>query len=168
MLAVLGKRGVSVTKAKGKGKTTGKKPAAKKPAAPKKTKPRVKKGKDLVQVRESIDNKIKNSANKIADKVIAVATTTGQLASAKYLFEAVGLYPAPAVERSEAQAKEVGLAETLLNRMGIPLEPVVDEDDRTPLLTGSRVAAAKVEDAAEENVGGESTVEGQGQGGIAE
>src|SRR5437763_11252325 len=108
-------------KAKGKEKSTAKKAAAKKS----KTKP--KKGKDLNKVREGIDNKIKDSAQLIANKVIEVAKTTGQLASAKYLFEAVGLYPAN--EQSEARPIETTMAHQLLTRMGIPLEPVVRDED---------------------------------------
>ena len=108
-------------KAKGKEKSTAKKAAAKK------SKPRPKKGKDLNKVREGIDNKIKDSAQLIANKVIEVAKTTGQLASAKYLFEAVGLYPAN--EQSEARPIETTMAHQLLTRMGIPLEPVVRDED---------------------------------------
>jgi hypothetical protein len=107
-------------KAKGKGK--------KRAAAKRVPRARAKKGKDLAQVREGIDNKIKNSANKIADKVIEVAKTTGQLASAKYLFEAVGLYPPTEQTAAPVPLKDT-LAGTLLARMGIPTEPVICEDD---------------------------------------
>jgi len=44
---------------------------------------------DMVQLRENINNLVGESAKDIATKVIEVAKT-GQLASAKYLFEAVG------------------------------------------------------------------------------
>lgn len=112
---------MSVKKAKAKGKGAAKKAAAKKSSA------KPKKGKDISKVREGIDNKIKNSAQLIANKVIEVAKTTGQLASAKYLFEAVGLYPAN--EKTEERPIETTMAHQLLTRMGLPLEPVVCDED---------------------------------------
>ena len=87
---------MSVKKAKGKSKTA-KKSAAKKSADKKK-------GKDIVEVRENINELVKASAEEIATRVIKVATRTGQLASAKYLFEAVGLYP-PTEETAATPAK---------------------------------------------------------------
>src|SRR6202030_1429192 len=109
-------------------------------------------GKDLDKVREGIDNKIKESAQLIANKVIEVAKTTGQLASAKYLFEAVGLYPA-SVE-SEARPIETTIAHQLLTRMGIPLEPVVEDEDRELVAAktarpGSKPVATVHEEPAE-------------------
>ena len=111
---------MSVKKAKGKGKSTAKKAAAKKPA------PAAKKNVDMERVRENINTLVKNSARKIATEVIKAART-GQLASARYLFEAVGLYPAN--EQSEARPLETTMAQQLLTRMGIPLEPVVQDED---------------------------------------
>jgi hypothetical protein len=113
-------------KAKGKGRGAAKKTTKTRTRATRAT--RAKKGKDIAQVREGIDNKIKNSANKIADKVIEVAKTTGQLASAKYLFEAVGLYPPTEQTAAPVLLKDT-LAHTLLTRMGIPTEPVNREED---------------------------------------
>jgi hypothetical protein len=135
---------VSVKKTKGKGKSVAKKAAAKKSSP----KPKSKKGKDLDKVREGIDNKIKESAQLIANKVIEVAKTTGQLASAKYLFEAVGLYPA-SVE-SEARPIETTIAHQLLTKMGIPLEPVVEGEDGEAVIKDVKTAN-KTADVAEEN-----------------
>lgn len=132
---------MSVKKAKGKGKSAVKKVEAKRSSP--KPKPKPKKGKDLDKVREGIDNQIKDSARLIANKVIEVAKTTGQLASAKYLFEAVGLYPASAP--SEARPLETTIAHQLLTKMGIPLEPVVEDEDR-------EVAAAKTAPAGSKPV----------------
>jgi hypothetical protein len=84
---------------------------------------------DMVRVRENINNLVGNSAKEIAAKVIEVAKT-GQLASAKYLFEAVGLYPA--TEETQAKPPEDSLAFTLLKRMGLPTEPVICDDDLLP------------------------------------
>jgi len=134
---------VSVKKAKGKGKATAKKAAAKK-SAPKPTKQV-----DMVQVRENINNLVGNSARKIAIEVIKVALT-GQLATAKYLFEAVGLYPP--TEQTEVRPIETTLAHTLLTRMGLPLEPVdCDDDDEMPaVLSIAKVTATKATEVADE------------------
>ncbi len=113
-------------KAKGKGQAAARKSEVKKPAVRTRT-PKKKKGKDIVQVREGINELVKASAKKIASKVIAVAET-GQLASARYLFEAVGLYPATEQTAAPVPLKDT-LAGTLLARMGIPTEPVSYEDE---------------------------------------
>jgi len=124
---------VSVRKAKGKGKET---PTEKpeKPAKPAKAKrdkasPK-KKGKDVVEVRESINELVMDSAVAIAAGVIEVAKT-GQLAPAKYLFEAAGIYPVS--EQTAMRPIETSLAHTLLTRMGLPLEPVIYGEDPVPV-----------------------------------
>jgi hypothetical protein len=121
---------VSVRKAKGKGKET---PTEKpeKPAKAKREKASAKKkGKDVVEVRESINELVMDSAVAIAAGVIEVAKT-GQLASAKYLFEAAGIYPA--TEQTAMRPIETSLAHTLLTRMGLPLEPVICGEDPVPV-----------------------------------
>jgi hypothetical protein len=110
---------VSVKKAKAKSKGTTKKQA-------KQRAPRQKKGKDIVQVRENINELVKDSAEDIATEVIKVAKT-GQLASAKYLFEAAGIYPAN--EQTATSPIERSLAHTLLTRMGLPLDPVICDEE---------------------------------------
>jgi hypothetical protein len=117
---VCGGRTMGVKKAKGKVKSAAKESAKKS---------ETKKGKDIVEVRVNIDNLVKESAEKIAAEVIKVALT-GQLATAKYLFEAVGLYPA--TEQTMARPIETSLAHTLLTRMGLPLEPVVCDEESAP------------------------------------
>jgi hypothetical protein len=135
---------VSVKKAKGNKKRTAKK-AGKKSASENNSKPV-----DMVRVRENINNMVKNSARKIATEVIKVAKT-GQLASARYLFEAVGLYPA--TEQTEARPIETSLAHTLLKRMGLPLEPVVCDDDETPAVpSAAKGAETKATGIAEEDL----------------
>jgi len=145
---------VSVKKAKEKSK-------AKK--AVKKNGSKAKEPVDVVQVRENINNLVRGSAELIATEVIKVALT-GQLATAKYLFEAVGLYPP--TEQTEVRPIETTLAHTLLARMGLPLEPVVcDDDDETPAVPSpAKIPAAKA--TAEENLGGEreeELVPGEGE-----
>jgi hypothetical protein len=109
-------------KAKGKGKAIAKKSDTKSAET--------KKGKDIVEVRGNIDNLVKESAELIAIEVIKVALT-GQLATAKYLFEAVGLYPP--TEQTVAPPIETSLAHTLLTRMGLPLTPLVSDEESVPV-----------------------------------
>jgi hypothetical protein len=113
-----------VTVKKAKGKTRGKAKTPEESSTPK-----AKKGQDIVQVREGINELVKASAQQIAIEVIKVALT-GQLATAKYLFEAVGLYPA--TEQTMARPIETSLAHTLLTRMGLPLEPVICDEESAP------------------------------------
>ena len=138
-------------KAKGKGKGTAKK-SAKKPA--KTTTSKAKKPVDMVRVRENINNLVGASAKDIANEVIKVAKT-GQLASAKYLFEVVGLYPA--TEETAAKPLDHSLAHTLLRRMGLPTEPVICEEDPEPGLATSNAKETARESAelAEEDPAGE-------------
>jgi hypothetical protein len=138
-----GGRGVKAKKAKGKGKATAKKPAAKRSSS------KAKKGKDIVEVRENINELVKDSAEDIASSVIEVATRTGQLASAKYLFEAVGIYPA--TEQTDRPI-ETTMAHQLLTRLGLPLEPVVCDEDATPAATSpARGDASDLADVADED-----------------
>ena len=117
-------------KAKGKGKS---KAAAKKSA---KNSVHTKKPVDMVRVRENINSLVGDSAEDIASKVIEVAKS-GQLASAKYLFEAVGLYPA--TEETRAKAPEDSLPYTLLRRVGLPTKPVICDEDPLPSGVGSGI-----------------------------
>ena len=133
---------MSVKKAKGKGKS-----AAKRAAGEKGT-PKANKQVDMGQVRENINNLVGNSARKIAIEVIKVALT-GQLATAKYLFEAVGLYPP--TEQTEVRPIETTMAHQLLTRMGLPLEPVVCDEDETPaVLSAVKCAVTKAIEVADE------------------
>jgi hypothetical protein len=125
---------MGVKKAKGKGKSAAKKSAAKKAGT--------NEGKNIVEVRGNIDNLVKNAAELIAAEVIKVALT-GQLATAKYLFEAIGLYPA--TEQTAPTPVKGSLAHTLLTRMGLPTEPVICDEDETAAGSTSEVKALKVE-----------------------
>jgi hypothetical protein len=79
---------------------------------------------DFTQVRKNIAALVGHSAEAIAKSLIIVATK-GQLAPAKYLFEAVGLYPLTA---ETSPQEEESLAFTLLQRLGLPTDPVFGED----------------------------------------
>jgi hypothetical protein len=121
---------VSAKKAKGKGKGT-----TEEPAKPERKKAAAKeKGKDVVEVRESVNELVMESAVAIANKVIEAAKK-GQLTSARYLFEAAGIYPA--TEQTAMRPIETSLAHTLLTRMGLPLDPVICSEDPVPALLKS-------------------------------
>jgi hypothetical protein len=92
---------------------------------------------NMVQARENVSDLVRKAAAKIAKGMIAGALD-GQLASAKYLFEAVGLYPP--TEQTQERPDEDSLAHTLLRRMGLPLEPLVIDDDDAQMMssTGAR------------------------------
>ncbi|MGA8764318.1 MAG: hypothetical protein WB562_15735 [Candidatus Sulfotelmatobacter sp.] len=108
-------------KTQGKSKTTAKDPAKKR------TTTRTKKPADMVQVRENINDLVRISAKDIATGVIKVAKT-GQLASAKYLFEAVGLYPA--TEATAAKPEEDWMQNTLMKQLVEPADPeAMSEED---------------------------------------
>jgi hypothetical protein len=133
---------------------------AKSRAAAKKSaeeKAETKQGKNIVEVRGNIDNLVKASAELIAAEVIKVALT-GQLATAKYLFEAIGLYPA--TEQTLPPPVVGSLAHTLLKRMGIPTEPVIFGDDEPATALTSDVKVLKFE-AATPGVGEETRAENE-------
>ena len=110
-------------KKKAKGKTASKKTGKKRSAA--------KKGKDLnpAEVRKDIALMVKSSATGMAEAVIGEGMK-GQLATVKYLFEVASIYP-PSTDGTFGSAEEDSLAKTLLQRMNVPDEPVVrNEEDR--------------------------------------
>ena len=105
---------------------------------------------DIVQARESINNLVASAAEEIAKKLIEAAKD-GQLAVAKYLFEAVGLYPP--TEETKTRPKEDSLAYTLLRRMGLPTEPLNDKDIAPVRLIGQReMPRRKSDDIAEKQL----------------
>lgn len=87
---------------------------------------------DMARVRKDISNMMGNSATEIAAGMIKAALA-GELAPAKYLFEMAGLYPA--TEETEAtNPQEDSLAHILLKRMGLPIEPVIQDANSTSSL----------------------------------
>jgi len=143
-------------KAKGKSKRTTKKTATEAPA--KRRAASKKKGKDIVQVRENINELVKDSAKDIATEVIKVAKT-GQLASAKYLVEAAGIYPA--TEQATTNPIERSLAHTLLRRMGLPLDSVICDEEPTLAVLPSDTKGTSDEDVKPSVV--EEDAEGDGE-----
>jgi hypothetical protein len=149
---------VSVKKAKAESEVTAKKPA-KKPVkkAAKKRAPKAKAPVDMATVRENINNLVGKSARVIAIKVIKAAKD-GQLASARYLFEAVGLYPA--TEETTPPPVKDTLAHTLLTRLGLPLDPVVCDEDSIP----PAPASAAEGEGADATKPGVAEKDGRGKG----
>jgi len=104
--------------------------AARKPASKKGTS---KRSPDVTKVRRELAGMVKSRAKKITTAVLGHAVK-GELAPTKYLFEIAGLFPA-STDGSLSTANEDCLAKTLLDRLNIPDEPVVadqeDEDNVT-------------------------------------
>jgi len=136
-----------VVKKKAKGSSKGKAIKAVKNSGPEEVKDgasgKEKTPVDMVKVRENIDSLVGHSAEEIAKKVIAFAKD-GQLASVKYLFEAVGLYPA--TEETRAKAPEESLAYKLLKRIAMPTEEVISNENPLP---GGAASAGEEKESAE-------------------
>ena len=127
--------------------------AAKRAKGTKKAKPaskRAAKPKDLAAVRERISNIVTDAATNITKKLAAKAAD-GELAHSKYLFEVAGVYPAS--ESAKKPPEEESLAKTLLQRMGLPTTPMVDDETgealSIPLPLKEAKPAASEEKAAE-------------------
>lgn len=80
----------------------------------------------LTRVRENINNMVGNAAEQIVIQLIHCAGR-GEVAPAKYLFELVGLYGA--TQETEEKPKENSLAYMLLKHLGLPTEPVTEDED---------------------------------------
>jgi hypothetical protein len=103
--------------------------------------------KNAAEVRQDIAVMVQSEAATMARAVIDLGKT-GQLAPVKYLLELARIFP-PSTEGSESTAHEDSLAQTLLNRLNLPDEPIMrDEEDGLVMIRPTvRVAA---EDRAEE------------------
>ena len=101
------------------------------------------------EVRKELSSMVREHATEMADAVIQQGKS-GQLATVKYLFEMAGVFP-EAPETAEGSPREDSLAETLLHRLNIPIEPVrrVGEDDE-PVMMGSPVKAEEDEESETE------------------
>jgi len=150
-------------KAKKSKKTAGKevKKAAKKSTRKGKSS---KKERDPKEIRKECSKLIKADATEITAAVIGEGKK-GQLGPMKYLFEMANIFPT-ADDGSQTSAREESLAETLLNRLGIPTSPVVaDEYEREsneviPVgLTGREEAEHKGTEKVDEKSGVEEPAE---------
>jgi hypothetical protein len=79
------------------------------------------------EVRKNIALMIEEQAATMAGKLIEVGNM-GQLAQVKYLFEVAEIFPAP-TDGSQGTQEEDSLARTLLNRLDLPDEPIVRDEN---------------------------------------
>jgi hypothetical protein len=77
---------------------------------------------DLAVIRKQITNLVGDQALTMVEATMG-QVAKGHFAAMKYLFEMIGLFPATGQE--EAPAENV-LAKTLLHRLGLPEDPVLD------------------------------------------
>ena len=87
---------------------------------------KAKKERDSKEVRQECSKLVKEDAREVTAAVIEEAKK-GQLGPMKYLFEMANIFP-QADDGSQTSAEEESLAETLLNRLGIPTHPVVADE----------------------------------------
>ncbi len=139
--------------AKSKGRTS--KPAKKKRS------PKSKKPVDLAEVRKQISDIVGGEAAALALAVVEEARK-GQLAPVKYLFEAIGLYPAP--EGSQPRPEDASLAKTLLHRLGLPEDLVVRREDDLPLQLNLRACKCADKEAKEKVSGSQPGSENEQAG----
>ncbi len=114
-----------MTKKKGKGK------AARKVG--KKRSKKTNKGLNVAEVRKDLESVVIEAAHQIAVAVTEEAKK-GQLAPAKYLLEAAGIYPPSAEGDASRDAYEESLAETLMHRLNIPVKPFDPHEDDEPII----------------------------------
>jgi hypothetical protein len=133
---------------KKRAKRTGK--AAVKKSSKKKNLPKKSKELHPAEVRKEVSQMVELQATEIAKAVIDRGKT-GELATVKYLFEMSGVFPA-STETTEGSPREDSLAETLLHRLNIPIEPIKHEEDDEPVdLGGSTAAKTDDEDGDEKD-----------------
>jgi hypothetical protein len=93
----------------------------------------VEKAKDVnpVEVRRDITNIVGNAAGEIT-RAVVVQAKLGQLATAKYLFEAAGFYPAPTESEDADKPEDDTLTKRIVRRLGLPEGPLPSSEDDDP------------------------------------
>ncbi len=81
---------------------------------------------DMGAVRQRISKIVTGAAENIAKKLVNKAED-GELAHSKYLFEMAGVYPMQ--DAGGKPPEEESLAKTLLQRMGLPTTPVIEDEN---------------------------------------
>jgi hypothetical protein len=97
--------------------------------------------------RDKISHVIAEHAPKMTEAMAAEAEK-GHLATFKYLFELLGIYPAPAVEQPEAEDSN-DLARVLLNRFDFPYKGPADEEQEGAAKDGELVPAGAKDDSVD-------------------
>jgi len=77
---------------------------------------------DLAAIRQQITDLVRDQAVPMVEITIS-EVDKGHYSAMKYLFEMIGLYPAAAQEETQG---EDSLARTLLRRLGLPEEPMLE------------------------------------------
>ena len=101
--------------------------AAAKKVVTKKKGSRSKKEKETAELRKDLVKIVKERAPKMVGAV-AGEGEKGQVGSVKFLLELAGIFPVPEAEVNAPDKREESLAETLLDRLGIPKTPVVADE----------------------------------------
>jgi hypothetical protein len=87
------------------------------------------------EVRKEVSRMVESEA-KVMAKAVIDEGKKGQLATVKYLFEVAEIFP-PGTQTTEGSAREDSLAETLLHRLNIPIEPIQHDEDDGPVIIQS-------------------------------
>ena len=131
-----------MTKKKAKSKT------AAKPAAKKKNTGKDKKELNPAEMRSELADMVGLAAVLMTQAVIDEGKK-GQLATVKYLLEMAQIYPL-STDGSHATENEDSLARTLLNRLDIPDEPIVRDEEDAPMAPTVVVVVKAAEKAESE------------------
>jgi hypothetical protein len=133
---------------------------------------------DPAEVRKEVSQMVGSEATEMARAVIGQGKA-GQLATVKYLFEMAGVFPA-STETTEGSPREDSLAETLLHRLNIPIEPIKHNEDEEPIELGKPnsdgddeekdkdEAVGGSEDSGKVSVSSDSSVEGKRGGSVGD
>jgi hypothetical protein len=140
-------------------KKKAKKKATTKTNAKKKGSTKSKKELNPADVRRDIAQMVDSQATTMAQAVIDEGKK-GQLATVRYLFEMAEIYP-PSTDGSHATTDEDSLARTLLNRMGIPEEPIARDEEEDPKAASGDKPAAKPAGVDGEKDSGSDTGSGE-------
>ena len=92
---------------------------------------------DLAEIRQQITNLVGSDAVSMVESTIE-EVSNGHCLGMKYLFELIGLYPAPPAHTAPMQDS---LAATLLRRLGFPESPMPEQK-----VTKDRETSAAVSD----------------------
>ncbi len=135
------------------------KAASKKPASRKKSSSKGRRGKekDTAEVRQDLVRLVKDAAEAMAAAVVDEGKK-GQVSPVKFLLEIAGIFPKPEAEVNAPDKREESLAETLLDRLGIPKTPVAAEeyakdDEEIVMLPAKKIESEESPETAEIPVG---------------
>jgi len=137
-------------------KKKAKKKTATKKAAKKKSPPKSKNEFNPAELRMEISKLVGSQAQTMAQAVIDEGKK-GQVPPVKYLFEIASIFPVSA-DGDQPTTDEESLAQTLLRRLNLPVEPIKrDEDEETkPVAAATKPAEKAAQDDEREAKDGDS------------